>query len=141
LRRSESATSPDRLCETCRSTSYRLKNQQAVPEWLQQLGEDSPLRLQQDLLRQLLPDWSLRLVLQVGLLLELVQLEVVLPRRVLLAAVAVAAAPAPGSSQAAAVPRRPDSSAPEQPGSYHRLPAALVPEAELARAKPTRTRL
>ena len=50
-----------------------------------------PLRLQQDLLRQLLPDWSLRLALLVGLLLEV------------LLAVAVAA-PAPGSSQAVAVP-------------------------------------
>ena len=151
MRRSESATSPDRLCETCRSTSYRLKNQQAVPEWLQQLGEDSPLRLQQDLLRQLLPDWSLRLALQVGLLLELVQLEVVLPRRVLLAAVAVAV-PAPGSSQAVAVRAPsssraaaallpPDSWVPEPLDSYLRLPAALLPEAELVRAKPTRTRV
>jgi hypothetical protein len=147
LRRSESATSPDHLCETCRSTSYRLKNQQAVPEWLQQLGEDSPLRLQQDLLRQLLPDWSLRPALLVGRLLELVQLEVVLPLRVLPEAAAVAA-PAASSSQVAAVPaqlaavpRLPDSSAVEHPGSYPRLLAALVPEAELARAKPTRTRL
>ena len=56
-----------------------------------------PLRLQQDLLRQLLPDWSLRLALLVGLM-----LEVVLPRRVLLAA--AVAAPAPGASQALAVP-------------------------------------
>jgi len=97
-------------------------------------------------LRQLLPDWSLRLALQVGLL-----LEVVLARRVLLAA-AVVAAPAPGSSQAVAVPapslwqaavalRQPDSSVPEPLDSYLRLPAALVPEAELVRAKPTRTRV
>jgi len=103
------------------------------------------------LLRQLLPDWSLRLVLQVGLLLELVRLEAVLPRRVLLAAVAVAV-PAPGSSQAVAVPapsssqaaaalRQPDSSVPEPLDSYLRLPAALLPEAELGRAKPTRTRV
>ena len=99
-----------------------------------------PLRLLQDLLRQLLPDWSRRPALQVGLLLELVQLEVVLPRRVLLAAVAVAA-PAPSSSQAAAALRQPDSSVPEPLDLYHRLPAALLPEAELARAKPTRTRL
>jgi len=145
LRRSESATSLGRLCETCRSTSYRLKNQQAVPEWLQQLGEHSPLRLQQDSLRQLLPDWSLRLALQVGL-----RPEVVLPRRVLLAA--AVAAPAPGSSQAVAVPapsssqaaaalRQPDSSVPEPLDSYLRLPAELVPEAELVRAKPTRTRV
>ena len=104
-----------------------------------------PLRLQRDLLRQLLPDWSLRLALQVGLL-----LEVVLPRRVLLAA--VVAAPAPGSSEAVAVPalslwqaaaalRQPDSSVPEPLDSYLRLPAALLPEAELVRAKPTRTRV
>jgi hypothetical protein len=107
-------------------------------------------------LRQLLPDWSLRLALLVGLL-----LEVVLPRRVLLAA--VVAAPAPGSSQAVAVPapsssqavavsapsssqaaaalRQPDSSVPEPLDSYLRLPAVLVPEAELVRAKPTRTRV
>jgi len=87
------------------------------------------------LLRQLLPDWSLRLALQVGLL-----LEVVLARRVLLAAVAVAA-PAPGSSQAAAALRQPDSSVPEPLDSYLRLPAALVPEAELVREKLRRTRL
>ena len=107
--------------------------------------EDSPLQVQQDLLRQLLPGWSLRLALQAVLL-----LEVVLPRQVLLAAEVAApepsslqavAAPARGSWQAAAALRPPDSSAPEQPDSYHRLPAALVPEAELARAKPTPTRL
>ena len=103
------------------------------------------MRLQQDLLRQLLPDWSLRPALLVGLL-----LEVVLPRRVLLAA--AVAAPAPGSSQAVAVPapsssqaaaalRQPDSSVPEPLDSYLRLPAVLVPEAELVRAKPTRTRV
>jgi hypothetical protein len=98
-------------------------------------------------LRQLLPDWSLRPALQVGLLLELVPLEVVLPLRVLPEEAAVAA-PAASSSQVLADPaqpvaalRPPDSSAPEQPDSYHRLPAALVPEAELVRAKPTRTRL
>ena len=51
----------------------RLKHQQAFPEWLQQLGEHSSQRLQQDLLHQLLLDWSLRLALQVGLLLELVR--------------------------------------------------------------------
>ena len=111
------------------------------------LVEDSPLQVQQDLLHQLLQDWSLRPALQVGPPLELVQLEVVLPLRVLPEAAAVAA-PAASSSQAVAVPaqlaaapRLPDSSAPEQPDSYHRLPAALVPEAELARAKPTPTRL
>jgi len=98
------------------------------------LVEDSPLQVQQDLLRQPLPDWSLRPALQAGLL-----LEVVLPLRVLLAA--AVAGPAPGSWQAVAALRLPDSSAPEQPDSYHRLPAALVPEAELARAKPTPTRL
>jgi len=94
-------------------------------------------------LRQLLPDWSRRPALQVDLLLELVQLEVVLPLRVLPEEEAVAD-PAAGSSQVVADPaqqaaalRLLDSSAPEQPDSYHRLPAALVPEAELARAKPT----
>ena len=99
---------------------------------------------------QLLPDWSLRLVHQVGLLLELVQLEVVLPRRVLLAAVVVAlapdlsqavAVPAQDSSQAAAALRLPDSLVPEQPDSYPRLPAELVPEVELVRARETRTRV
>ena len=102
---------------------------------------------QQDLLRQLLPDWSQRLVLQVGLLLELVRREVVLPPRVLLAAVAVAA-PAASSSQVVAVPARrvavprlQDSWVLEHPDSYHRLPAALVQEAELVRAKPTRTQV
>ena len=94
-------------------------------------------------MRQL--DWPLRLALLVGLLLEVVR------RRRVLLAVAVAA-PALGSSQAVAVPalslwqaaaapQLPGSSAPEHPDSYHRLPAALVPEAELALAKPTRTRL
>ena len=104
-------------------------------------------------MRQLLLDWSQRPALQVGLLLELVQLAVVLPPRVRLAVavaalvVAVAApvvavaAPVPSLCQAAAAPQLPDSPAPEQPDSYHRLPAALVPEAELARAKPTQTRL
>ena len=92
-------------------------------------------------MRQLLPDWSRRPALQVDL-----QLEVVLPLRVLPEeAVADPAASlsqvvADQAQQAAAL-RQPDSSAPEQPDSYHRLPAALVPEAELARAKPTRTRL
>jgi len=95
--------------------------------------------LQQDLLRQLLLDWSRRPAPQVGLLLELVQLVVVLPLRVL--PEEVVAAPAAGLWQAAAVPRLPDSSAPEHLDSYHRLLAALVPEAELALAKPTRTRL
>ena len=114
---------------------------------MKQPAQDSSQRLLQDLLRRLLRDWSLHLALQVHLLVELVQLEVVLPRRVLLAVAAVAA-PAANSWQVLAHPaqpvaalRLPDSSAPEQPDSYHRLRAALVPEAELARAKPTRTRL
>ena len=108
--------------------------------------EDSPLQVQQDLFHLLPQDWSLRPELQVGPPLELVQLEVVLPLRVL--PEAAVAAPAPGLWQAAAVPaqpaaapRLPDSSAPEHPDSYHQLPAALGPEAELALAKPTRTRL
>jgi len=49
------------------------------------------------------------------------------------------AAPAANSLQAAAALRPPDSWAPEQPDSYLPLPAALAPEAELVRAKPTRT--
>jgi len=91
------------------------------------------------LLRQLLPDWSGRLALQVGLPLEAVQ--------VLLEA-AVVAAQAANSSQVIAVPaqlaaalRQRDSWVPEHPDSYHRLPAALVPEAELVRAKLTRTQV
>jgi len=112
-------------------------------------------------LRQLLPDWSVRLVLQVGLLLELVQPEVVLPLRVLLAAAVVAlapdssqavavpaqdssqavAVPAQDSSQAAAALRLPDSLVPEPLDSYLQLRAALVPEAELVRAKATRTQV
>ena len=92
----------------------------------------------------------MRLVLQVGLLLELVQPEVVLPLRVLLAAVVVAlapdlsqavAVPAQDSSQAAAALRLPDSLVPEQLDSYLQLRAALVPEAELVRAKATRTQV
>jgi len=135
LRRSESATLSDRLYETCRSTSYRPKNRQAVPEWLQRLLlQGSSQRLQQDLLRQLLPDWLRRPALLVGLL-----LEVVLPLRVLPAA--AVAARAPGLWQAVAVPRLLGSSAPEHLDSYLQLRAALVPEAEPALAKPTRTRL
>ncbi len=90
-------------------------------------------------MRQRLPDWSLRPVLQVDLLPELVQLEVVLPLRVLPEAAAVAA-PAASSSQVVAVPAQP-AAALRQPDSYLRLPAVLVPEAELVRAKPTRTRV
>ena len=92
----------------------------------------------------------MRLVLQVGLLLELVQPEVVLPLRVLLAAAVVAlapdssqavAVPAQDSSQAAAALRLPDSLVPEPLDSYLQLRAALVPEAELVRAKATRTQV
>ena len=90
-------------------------------------------------MRQLLPDWSLRPALQVGLLLELVQLAVVLPLRVLPEEAAVADL-APSSSQVVAVPAQP-AAALRQPDSYLRLPAVLVPEAELVRAKPTRTRV
>jgi hypothetical protein len=91
-----------------------------------------------------------RLVLQVGLLLELVQPEVVLPLRVLLAAAVVAlapdssqavAVPAQDSSQAAAALRQRDSLVPEPLDSYLQLRAALVPEAELVRAKATRTQV
>ena len=97
-------------------------------------------------MRQLLPDWSLHLVLQVDL-----QMEVVLPHQVPLVVAAVAApaasssqvvaAPAQDSSQAAAAQRLPDSLVPEQPDSCPRLPVALVPEAELVRARETRTRV
>jgi len=73
-------------------------------------------RRRQDLLHRLLPDWSLRLALKVGL-----RREVVLPRQVLLAVVAVAA-PAAGSLQVVAVLAQPaaelrrlDSWAPEPP--------------------------
>ncbi|PYK31979.1 MAG: hypothetical protein DME58_06630 [Verrucomicrobia bacterium] len=92
----------------------------------------------------------MRLVLQVGLLLELVQPEVVLPLRVLLAAVVVVlaadssqavAVPAQDSSQAAAALRQRDSLVPEPLDSYLQLRAALVPEAELVRAKATRTQV
>jgi len=91
-----------------------------------------------------------RLVLQVGLLLELVQPEVVLPLRVLLAAAVVVlaadssqavAVPAQDSSQAAAALRQRDSLVPEPLDSYLQLRAALVPEAELVRAKATRTQV
>ena len=91
-------------------------------------------------MRQPLRDWSLRLALQVGLLLEVVQ--------VLLEAAVAVAALAANWSQAVAVPAQPaaglpqqDSSAPEHPDSYLRLPEALVLEVELVRAKPTRTRV
>src|SRR4029077_5702656 len=111
---------------------------QAVPEWLQRLQlQGSSQLLQQDLLRQLLLDWSRHPGLQVGLMLELV-----LPLRVL--PEAAVAAPAPGLWQAAAVPaqpaaarRLPDSSAPEHPDSYHQLPAALVLGGGSALGKPT----
>src|SRR5262245_50671023 len=95
------------------------------------------------MLHLLLPDWSPRLELQVVL-----QLGVVLPSRAPLRAVAVVA-PAASSSQVVAGPAQPaaglrqqDSSAPEHLDSYHRLPAALVPEAEeLVQVKATRTRV
>ena len=98
-------------------------------------------RLQRDLSRRLLRGWSLHLALQAGLSLEAgLPLEVVLPRRVVLEAVAVAA-PGAGSSRAVAALLVPDSWVLEPLDSYLRLPAALVPEAELVRAKPTRTRV
>ena len=70
-----------------------------------------------------------------------------LPLRVLLeeAAVAVRAASSlqvvAVQAQPVAAQRLPDSSALEQPDSYLPMPAVLVPEAELARVKPTRTRV
>jgi hypothetical protein len=100
--------------------------------------------LQQDLLRQLLLGSSRRPALPVDLLLELVPLQVV-PLELVppLPVVPEGALVGPAADlwKAAAVPRLPDCPAPEQPDSYHRLPAALVPKAELARAKPTQTRL
>ena len=91
-------------------------------------------------MRRLLPDWSLRPALPVVPPPELAPaLEVVPALGVgLVAAVVV---PAANLWQAPAALRVPDWSAPEQPDSYHRLPAVLVPEAELGRAKPTRTRV
>jgi hypothetical protein len=108
---------------------------------VKQPEQDSSPRLQQDSLHLLGQDWSLRLALQV-----VRPLEVALPRRVRLA-VAVAApaaavaAPVPSLWQAAAALRLRDSSAPEPLDSYLLLPAALVPQAELVQAKPTRTRV
>ena len=97
--------------------------------------EEDSRRRQPDLLRQLLPDWLLlRPGLRVGR-----QLEVVPQLRVGLTA--AVAAPAPDLWQAAAALRLPDWSAPEPPGLYPRLLEALVPEAELAQAKPMLTRL
>jgi hypothetical protein len=111
---------------------------------VQQRQEDwSQRRQQQDLLHQLRRDWSLRQALQVDL-----RLEAALQRRVLLAVGAVAALVA-NSLQVLAVPAHPaaallqqqDSWVPEHPDSCLRLPAALVPQAELVRAKPMRTRV
>ena len=78
-------------------------------------------------------------MLQVGLLLELVPLAVAL--LLLVVPEAALAPPAADLWQAAAAPRLPDSWAPEPPDSYHRLRAALVPEAELVRGKATRTQV
>ena len=91
-------------------------------------------------MRRLLRDSLLRLALRAD-----PRREVVLP---LEAARLLRVLPAAGAAglardllQAVAVLPLPDWSAPAQPDSYPRLPAVLVPEAELARAKPTRTRL
>ena len=93
-------------------------------------------------MHRLLRDWSLRQALRVGL-----GQEVGLRRQVLLAAVAVAV-PVASSSQVVAVPaqlaaglRQQDSSVPEHPDPHLLLPAALVLQAELVQAKPTRTRV
>ena len=108
--------------------------------------EDSSQQRQRDLLRRQLPDSSLLQALRVDLRPEIalkLELALALPAglllRVDLAVVAVVLAQ--GLSQAAAELLRPDSSALGQPDSCPRLPAALVPEAELAQAKPARTRV
>ena len=105
-----------------------------------QLEEDSLQRRQRDLLRRRLPDSSLRQALQVALQLELaLVLQAGLLLRVHLAVAAAVLARDLWQEVAELPP--PDSSAPAHPDSCHRLPAALVPEAELAQTKPTRTRV
>ena len=105
--------------------------------------DSSQLRPRRDLWRLLLRDWSPHQALRVDLL-----RQVVLPRQVLPAVAAAVAAPAASSSQVVAVPahrvavpRLQDWSAPGHPDSCLQLQAALVPEAELVRAKPMRTRV
>ena len=111
---------------------------------VRQPQEDSTQLRPRDLSRLLLRDWSLRQALRVDLL-----RQVVLPRRVLLAAAAaVAAVPVANWQRVLAVPARPaaalhrlDLSAPGPLDSYPLLPAVLVQRAELVQAKPTRTRV
>jgi len=101
--------------------------------------EDSLQRRQRDLLRRRLLDSLLRLALQVAPRLELALVrQAVLLLRVHLAVAAAVLARDLWQEVAELLP--PDSSAPAHPDSCHRLPAVLVPEAELAQTKPTRTR-
>jgi hypothetical protein len=100
-------------------------------------------RQRQDLLPRLRQDWSLHPVLQadlqpaIALTLALGRaLAVALPPRVV-PALAEAVLVLDLSQAPAAL--QPDSLAPGHPDSYLRLLAVLVPEAELARAKSTRT--
>ena len=105
-----------------------------------QQEQDSLQQRQRDLLHRRLPDSSLRQALQVAPRLELARvLQVGLLLRVHLAVAAAVLARDLWQEVAELLP--PDSSAPAHPDSFHRLPAALVPEAELAQTKPTRTRV
>jgi hypothetical protein len=101
--------------------------------------EEDSLQRQRDLLRRRLLDSLLRQVLQVALQLELA----LVPQAGLLLRVHLAVAAAVLArdlwQEVAELP--PDSSAPAHRDSCHRLPAVLVPEAELAQTKPTRTRV
>ena len=100
-----------------------------------QQEQDSLQQRRRDLLRRRLPGSSLRQALQVGLQLELALVrQAVLLLRVPLAVAAAVLARDSWQEVAELLP--PDSSAPAQPDSCHRLP-----EAELAQTKPMRTRV
>ena len=99
--------------------------------------EQQERRQRQDLLPRLLQDWSLHPVLQADLQPALGRaLAVARPLQVVRALAEVVLVL--DWSQAPAAPQ-PDSLAPGHLDSYLRLLAALVPEAELARAKSMRT--
>ena len=105
-----------------------------------QQEQDSSQQRQRDLLHRRLPDSSLRRALQVALQLELaLVLQAGLLLRIHLAVAAAVLARDLWQEVVELLP--PDSSAPAHPDSCRRLPAALVPEAELAQTKPTRTRV
>ena len=105
-----------------------------------QQEQDSLQQQRRDLLHRRLPDSSLRQALQVALQPELAPaLQAVLLLRVHLAVAAVVLARDLWQEVAELLP--PDSSAPAHRDSCPRLPAVLVPEAELAQTKPTRTRV